>query len=154
MKKTQFVQQIPVLLQKFYKNSRNKTCLQDRRNRIVHWKWEVKTKNLTFLKAKERQESGQWQNINDRKITTKKGKTVSVPGEEAEVASELLHLLFRAAVKSLIDYGNPCFLTADTSLIQILLPLLSSLRVILLVITAKRGALSLCGLKNDFNSKS
>lgn len=57
------------------------------------------------------------------------------------------------AVRSLIDYGDPYFLTAVSSLIQLLLPLLSSRQVILQVITAKRSAASLRGLKNDFNAK-
>lgn len=48
-----------------------------------------------------------------------------------------------AAVKVLIDYNDPYFLTAVSSLIQLLL-LLSSLRVILRVITAKKTTASVC----------
>lgn len=47
-----------------------------------------------------------------------------------------------AAVKVLIDYNDPYFLTAVSSLIQLLL-LLSSLRVILRVITAKKTTVSM-----------
>lgn len=66
-----------------------------------------------------------------------------------ELLSEIFHLFFflatlLPAVKSLIDYGNPYFLTAVSSLIQMLLPPFGSLQVILPVITAKKkGRLSL-----------
>lgn len=76
-------------------------------------------------------------------------------GEEPHILHQLLFSI-PAAVNSLIDYADPYFLTAVSSLIKLLPPPpLGSLGVIPLVIIAREEEhFSSVASKNNFNAKA
>lgn len=90
--------------------------------------WKVRSKKKKKVKVME-----DWNEKKNKKRSSfllEKSKTTVRKTAKAEGATVILHhqLFFTipAAAKSLIDHGDPYFLTAVSSLIQLLLPLLCS----------------------------